>query len=279
MAYRFIVRSKDAFQGVPNNFQVKLPFLLPANSSNVSIKLCSVSIGTYFGVNDTATIAAANTASGLPNQPNLPAASSTPNTYGFDTNSFIDLCITGVPTTRTLDSELCNRSTTYTTSAIIGPQAAVLTMAIPTANKVGLFVSGNSYGSTGDLITIAGLTGYVSSITSTGLVITFGAVQTWGSIPSGTTFSVTPAQPWKTRSDYTLANIPYSRADCERTCRILTDCEPVKVSSCNFGSLNIKLFNDAGLPLKLRKFYSNGTADNADQNIGDWFMELLVTAN
>ena len=48
----------------------------------------------------------------------------------------------------------------------------------------------------------------------------------------------------------------------------------MKISNTNFGALSVKLFNDAGFPLKLRKFYSASTADNADQNIGDWVMEL-----
>ena len=168
----------------------------------------------------------------------------------------------------TLDSETA-APVAYVTSALINSGTASTTMTIPMDNKVGMYI--------GDTLTISGLTGSITAFTATGLTITFGTAQTWGSIPSGTSVLLTPANPLKTRSDRTFALIPYSRGENERTLRLWTTQPWVKVNPNNFGYVQVKLFNDRGFPLRLRKFTSAAAADANDIGLDDWAFELLVT--
>jgi hypothetical protein len=273
--WRYFVRSKDRISGTPNNFVVQLPNPIPDNCNDVWIQVQTIYAGAYPQPADSASVASQNATSGFFNQPTLPAASLLPNNYGYDVGGAVDLCIASNQTVNTLDTESATPMT-YVTSAVINGATAV-TMTIPMANKTGICASGAAPGAAGDSVTIAGLTGTVTSFTATGVIVTFGAAQTWALLAIGTTVAVTPAQPAKSRSDKTLALIPYARGDNERTLRLWYNPPWVKLASTNLSQLNIKLFSDKGFPLKLRKFYAVGVADIPDINIDDWAFEILVT--
>ena len=273
--WRYFIRSKDRSSGTPNNFVVQLSNPIPDNCNDVWVQVQTIYAGAYPQPGDSTSVTAQNSASGFFNQPTLPASGILPNNYGYDVGGAVDLCIASNSTINTLDTETATPIAYVTSGAISASTAA--TMTIPISNKTGICVSGATAGATGDNVTIAGLTGYVSGFTSTGLVITFGSAQTWALIPSGTSIVVTPAQPIKTRSDKTLALIPYARGDNERTLRLWYNPPWVKLSSTNLAQLNIKLFTDKGYPLKLRKFYASTAADISEINIDDWAFEILVT--
>ena len=280
--WRFIVRSKDRISGTPNNFVAQLPSFIPENCDDVYIKLTKIACGAYPSPSDASITF--NTNSGIYNQPNLPATSTILNTYGFDTSGAVDLCLNGVSTMNTIDTETARNSYIYTTSGSIAAQVSASTsITIPVSNKNGIFESGSTGITAGDSITISGITGIVAGFTATGLVITIPS-QTTPLIASGTSFTLNPAQPFKQQGDKTFAIIPYSRGDNERSLRLISDCAWVKLAPTNFGTLNVKLFNDLGFPLKLRKFYGTTTTsggvltDSQDVNIGDWIFEAQVMA-
>ena len=274
--WRYFIRSKDRSSGTPNNFVVQLPNPIPDNCNDVWVQVQTIYAGAYPQPADSTSVAAQNSTSGFFNQPTLPASGILPNNYGYDVGGAVDMCIASNSTVNTLDSESTS-PIAYVTSGAIAAAGPLTTMTIPIANKTGICVSGATPGTPGDSITIAGITGTVTSFTSTGLIITFGTAQTWALIPSGTSLVVTPAQPIKTRSDKTLALIPYARGDNERTLRLWYNPPWVKLSSTNLAQLNIKLFTDKGFPLKLRKFYASTAADIPEINIDDWAFEILVT--
>ena len=88
--------------------------------------------------------------------------------------------------------------------------------------------------------------------------------------------NISPAQPIKTRADKTLLFVPYGRGDYERTLKLWLQPPWIKVNPSNLSYLTVKLFNDKGYPLKLRKFYASTVADINDVNIDDWEFEFLV---
>jgi hypothetical protein len=282
--WRYIIRSKDRLSGTPNNFVVQLPNPIPDNVSDIWVQVQYVAIDSFPNPNDTATVLAQNANSGIFNQGTFSTGNY--NNYGFDTGCGVDVCISGVGTMNTIDSELITASSTYVTSAITSGLTAQTSVTIPISNKAGIFVSGPAYGTgVGDQAKIAGITPtmVVSGYSATGVTFQFlptpgTTTATWSSIASGTPVIITPAQPLKTRQDKTLVFVPYSRGENERSLRLLISPPWTKLSPTNLSTLNIKLFNDKGYPLKLRKFFASATvADINDINIDDWYLEMLVT--
>jgi len=100
--------------------------------------------------------------------------------------------------------------------------------------------------------------------------------QTTSNIVSGTNLLVYPAQPYKTRGDKTLVIVPYNRT---ATLSLPQPTGWVKLSSRNLSNLNVKLFNDKGFPLKLRKLVASASpnaVDYKDIDMDDWTLEFIV---
>ena len=274
--WRYVVRSKDRISGTPNNFVVQLPNPAPDNATEVWVQLQNLFIDAYPAPGDTATVQAQASTSGLFNQPNF-SSTSAYNNYGFDVGGAVDVCITSSSTINTIDTETISASSTYVTSAAI-TSATGTSITVPIDNKSGIYVSGAGYGGTGDTATMAGISGTmtVTGFTATGVTFSI-ASQTWATIPAGTQVVVSPAQPYKSRADKTIALLPYSRGENERTIRLWVSQPWVKLTASDLNQLTVKLFSDKGYALKLRKFYANTAADAKDVNIDDWAFEMLVT--
>ena len=284
--WRYIIRSKDRIAGTPNSFTVQLPNPIPDNTTEVYVQVQSVGIDAYPNPTDSTAVNAQSGTSGNYNQPNFQSTNAY-NNYGFDTGSGIDICLNNVGTMNTLDTESITATNQYVTSAAVSSTSAGTSITIPITNKTGICISGSAYDTnTGDQLTYAGLPQMVATgFTSSGITFQFlptpgttsaGAVV---SIPSGTTLTINPAQPAKTRSDKTLLFVPYGRGDYERTLKLWLQPPWVKLNPSNLSYLTVKLFNDKGYPLKLRKFYASTVADINDVNIDDWEFEFLVTTS
>ena len=277
--WRFIVRSKDRISGTPNNFVAQLPNQIPENCEEVYIRLASIACGTYPSPTDVLTLTTSSyTNGGYAIQPNIPAVSATANPYSFSTASAVDVCM-NFSTLSTLDTDTANNALkSYVTSAAIPANAsAVTTLTIPLANRSGIALSGPTQGTSGDSVTIGSITGIAFNVSQGAIIISF-ASQTTPLFPAGTPVYVTPVQPPKMQSDRTLALVPFSRGDGERLLRLYSDAPWVKISPSNFGQFSVKLFDDLGFPLKLKKLYYGGSPDYFDCNISDWVMELHVLA-
>jgi hypothetical protein len=70
----------------------------------------------------------------------------------------------------------------------------------------------------------------VTTFTATGVVFSMSS-QTTSVIPISTQLFVTPAQPYKTRSDKTLVIVPYARGDGESNLTLSQPEQWVKMSS------------------------------------------------
>jgi hypothetical protein len=273
--WRYFIRSKDRISGTPNNFVVQLPNPIPDSVTEVWVQVQSVSIDAYPNPTDASSVANQNSTSGNFNQPNF-SSTNAYNNYGFDTGCGVDVCLTNVGTLNTIDTETITATNQYVTSAsVTGSTATSITL--PITNKTGICVSGPGYAlATGDQATIAGVgpTMVATGFTAGGVVFQFlptpGTTSTtWTTIASGTAVNVAPAQPTKTRADKTLMFVPYGRGDYERTLKLWLQPPWVKLNPSNLSYLNVKLFNDKGYPLKLKKFYANSAADLVDVNIDD----------
>ena len=270
--WRYIIRSKDRTSGVPNNFSVNLPNAIPDNVSDVWLRVEKVAAHSYPPPTDTTSVQAFSNITGFFNQfsSNVAEVFYGYNRYGFDTGSFVDLCVVDFGTPNTLDTEK-GAAPTYTTSA----QVSALTgtsITLPISNKTGLFV--------GDTATIAGVVGTLTlaTFTATGVVFSMSS-QTTSLIPVSTQLFVNPAQPYKTRADKTLLLLPYSRGNGDSNLNLSQPQQWVKMSARNLGTLTLKLFNDRGFPLKLRKLTASATpsaVDFKDIDIDDWVVELSV---
>ena len=195
--------------------------------------------------------------------------------YGFATNGAVDLCLNLLPI-NTLDSETALAPHIFITSAVINAGTGVTLMTIPCINRTGVFASGVTPSAVGDSLRIGAVSGTVISFGVDTIVIQF-ASQNTPSIPSGTLFQVTSANPVKVLSDRTLSLIPYSRGSGERSLRLYNESPWVRVGSTQFGVLTVKLFDDQGFALKIRKIYASTNAvDLLDCNICDWTMQLDV---
>ena len=259
--WRYFVRSKDRITGSPNNFTVALTNPIPDNVDDFWVQLQTVYCHAYPSPSDATSVKSQSASTGLFNQPGTTTVN-----YGFDTGGAVDMVVNFQPI-NTLDSETAAQVAYTTSGSITG--ASGTTMTIPIDNKVGIYI--------GDTLSLAGFTGTVSAFTATGLTITFGSTQTWTTLASGTSVLLSPASPLKTRSDKTFALIPYSRGENERTLRLWTTQPWVKVNPTNFGYVQVKLFNDRGFPLRLRKFTSAAVGDANDIAVDDWAFELLIT--
>ena len=164
-----------------------------------------------------------------------------------------------------------------TSTAIPANASAVTTITIPLANRSGIALSRPTQGTSGDTITIGSITGIAFNVAQGGIIISISS-QTTPLFPAGTPVYVTPVQPPKMQSDRTLALVPFSRGDGERLLRLYSDAPWVKISPSNFGQFSVKLFDDLGFPLKLKKLYYGASPDYFDTNISDWVMELHVLA-
>ena len=284
--WRYIIRSKDRIAGTPNSFTVQLPNPIPDNTTEVYVQVQSVSIDAYPNPADTTSVTAQNGTSGNYNQPNFSGANAY-NNYGFDTGSGIDICLNNVGTMNTLDTESITATNQYVTSAQISAGIAQTSITVPLSNKTGIYVSGSDYtAKAGDQATIAGVTQTMVATAFTASGVTFQFLPnpgttpaSWSTIPTGTTLNVSPAQPIKSRADKTLLFVPYGRGDYERTLKLWLQPPWIKVNPSNLSYLTVKLFNDKGYPLKLRKFYASVAADINDVNIDDWEFEFLVTTS
>ena len=284
--WRYIIRSKDRIAGTPNSFTVQLPNPIPDNTTEVYVQVQSVGIDAYPNPTDSTAVNAQSGTSGNYNQPNFQSTNAY-NNYGFDTGSGIDICLNNVGTMNTLDTESITATNQYVTSAQISAGIAQTSITIPISNKTGIFVSGSDYtAKAGDQATIAGVTQTMvaTGFTSSGVVFQFlpnpgTTPASWSIIPAGTTLNISPAQPIKTRADKTLLFVPYGRGDYERTLKLWLQPPWIKVNPSNLSYLTVKLFNDKGYPLKLRKFYASTVADINDVNIDDWEFEFLVTTS
>ena len=284
--WRYVCRSKDRIAGTPNSFTVQLPNPIPDNATEVWVQVQSVSIDAYPNPADTTSVGSQSGTSGNYNQPNFQSTNAY-NNYGFDTGSGIDICLNNIGTLNTLDTETITATTQYVTSALVTAGTAQTSITIPIANKTGIFVSGPGYvTNSGDKASIAGVTPTMvaTGFTASGVTFQFlptpgTTTATWSAIPSGTTLNISPAQPIKTRSDKTLLFVPYGRGDYERTLKLWLQPPWVKLNPSNLSYLTVKLFNDKGYPLKLRKFYASTVADINDVNIDDWEFEFLVTTS
>ena len=275
--WRFLLRSRDRIAGTPASFTAQLPNQIPDDCDSVWVRLACVSLGTYPSPSDSITTSTASySLGGSSVQPNIPSASATANPYSLNTNSCVDVCMS-FGTLNTLDSELAKPNNSYTTSASISIGSSITTLSIPVADKSRIFASGATSTSPGDSLTIGGFTGTVIGFGAGTVLIQFGSPQTTPLFASGTPFTVSPAQPFKTLSDKTIALVPFSRGDGERLLRLYTEPPWVKLNSSNFGNFQVKLFDDQGCALKLKKLYATSTqADLLDVNIADWSFELQV---
>ena len=275
--WRFLIRSRDRILGTPASFTAQLPNQIPDDCDSVWVRLASVSVGTYPAPADSITTSSASYSNGGSSvQPNIPSTSATPNPYSLNTNSCVDVCMS-FGTLNTLDSELAKPKNSYVTSASINAGATITSLSVPVADKSRIFASGATPTAPGDLLTIGGFTGTVVGFGAGTVLIQFGSPQTTPLFPSGTPFTVSPAQACKTLSDKTIALVPFSRGDGERLLRLYTDAPWVKLNSNNFGNFQVKLFDDQGCALKLKKLYATATqADLLDVNIADWSFELQV---
>ena len=282
--WRYIIRSKDRISGSPNNFVVQLPNPIPDNATDVWVQVQSLALDSYPNPADSASVQAQNSTSNSFNQPNF-SSTSAYNNYGFDTGCGVDICLGGAGTLNTIDTESITATNQYVTSAAVSSTSAGTSITIPITNKTGICISGSGYvTNTGDQFSYAGLPQMVATAFTTAGV-TFQFLPTPGtttagavvSIPSGTTITLTPAQPCKSRSDKTLLFVPYGRGDYERALRLWLTPPWTKLNPSNLSTLNVKLFNDKGFPLKLKKFYASAVADFSDINVDDWQFEMLVT--
>ena len=269
--WRYIVRSKDRTSGVPNNFSVTMPNAIPDNVSDIWLRVDKIAAHTYPSPTNTV-VPTYSSITGFYNQfsSNVAEVFYGYNRYGFDTGAFVDVCVTDFGTPNTLDTEQ-GAAPTYITSAQVSATTGT-SITLPISNKTGLYV--------GDAATIAGVVGAltVTTFTATGVVFSMSS-QTTSIIPVSTQLFVTPAQPYKTRSDKTLVLIPYSRGTGESNLTLSQPQQWVKMSSRNLANLTVKLFNDRGFPLKLRKLTASATpnaADFKDIDIDDWVLELSV---
>ena len=275
--YTMIVRSKDKTTGTNSNFQVQFPFPTTMfQGKHVDMTLTNVLMGAFPQINDTLANFAVNTNSGLANQPDFPSSNGVDNSFVFNTFGGVDICLGTFATSSILDTETANNTGSYTTSIIINANGvATTTLNVACYNKTGIFSSGTTPASQGDLVSIAGINGYVSGFTSNGFSMTI-ASQTTTSIPSGTVFTVQPKQPYKTRSDTTIALLPYSRTNQQKCIQINTAQPTLKFYSPVFSFLNVKIFDDLGFPLKLRKLFCAAQGDQLDYNLGHWSMTLAL---
>ena len=275
--WRFMVRSKDRLFGTPASFTSQLPNQIPDDCDSVWVRLACVSLGTYPSPSDAITTSSASySLGGSSVQPNIPTASATANPYSLNTNSCVDVCMS-FGTLNTLDSELAKPNNSYITSASINAGSTITSLSVPVADKSRIFASGATSTAPGDLLTIGGFTGTVVGFGAGTVLIQFGSAQTTPFFAAGTAFVVTPAQACKTLSDKTIALVPFSRGDGERLLRLYTEPAWVKLNSTNFGNFQVKLFDDQGSALKLKKLYATSTqADLLDVNISDWSFELQV---
>ena len=270
--WRYIIRSKDRTSGVPNNVSVNLPNPIPDHVSEVGLRVEKVAAHSYPPPTDTTSVQAFSTITGFFNQfsSNVAEVFYGFNRYGFDTGAFVDLCVADFGTPNTLDTEK-GAAPTYITSAQVSPLTGT-SITLPISNKTGLFV--------GDTATIAGVVGTLTltTFTATGVVFSISS-QTTSLIPVGTQLFVNPAQPYKTRADKTLVLVPYSRGNGDSNLNLSQPQQWVKMSSRNLANLTVKLFNDRGFPLKLRKLTASATPntiDYKDIDIDDWAVELSV---
>jgi hypothetical protein len=256
---------------VPNNFSVTLPNAIPDNVSDIWLRVDKVAAHTYPPPTNTV-VPTYSTITGFYNQfsSNVAEVFYGYNRYGFDTGAFVDVCVTEFGTPNTLDTET-GAAPTYITSAQVSATTGT-SITLPISNKTGLYV--------GDAAIIAGVVGAltVTTFTATGVVFSMSS-QTTSIIPVSTQLFVTPAQPYKTRGDKTLVLLPYSRGTGESNLTLSVPEQWVKMSSRNLADLTVKLFNDRGFPLKLRKLTASATpnaADFKDIDIDDWVLELSV---
>ena len=268
--WRFLIRSKDRISGTPNNFRVQLPSQITEDCSEVYVRLSSICCGAFPLESDTVTTTYSN--GGFSNQFDLLTNS---NPYGFATNGAVDLCLNLLPI-NTLDSETALAPHIFIASAVINAGTGVTLMTIPCINRMGVFASGVTPSAVGDSLRIGTVSGTVISFGIDTIVIQF-ASQNTPSIPTGTLFQVTSANPVKLLSDRTLSLIPYSRGSGERSLRLYNESPWVRVGSTQFGVLTVKPFDDHGFALKIRKIYASTNAvDMLDCNICDWTMQLDV---
>ena len=270
--WRYIIRSKDRTSGVPNNFSVNFSNPIPDNVNDVWIRVEKVAAHSYPAPTDTTSVQAFSTITGFFNQfsSNVAEVFYGYNRYGFDTGAFVDLCVADFGTPNTLDTEK-GAAPTYITSVEVSETTGT-SLTLPVSNKTGLSV--------GDTATIAGVVGTLTltTFTATGVVFSMSS-QTTSVIPISTQLFVKPAQPYKTRGDKTLVLIPYSRGTGESNLNLSQPQQWVKMSSKNLANLTVKLFNDRGFPLKLRKLTASATPnaiDFKDVDIDDWVVELSV---
>jgi hypothetical protein len=270
--WRYIVRSKDRTSGVPNNFAVTLPNAIPDNVSDIWLRVDKVTAHTYPPPTNSNVVAVYSNVTGFYNQfsSNVAEVFYGFNRYGFDTGAFVDVCVADFGTPNTMDTET-GASPTYITSAEVASVTAT-SLTLPISNKTGLYV--------GDTAAIAGVTGTltVTTFTKTGVVFSIDN-QTTSVIPISTQLFVTPAQPYKTRGDKTLVLVPYSRGTGESNLTLYVPEQWVKMSSRNLANLTVKLFNDRGFPLKLRKLTASATPnaiDFKDIDIDEWVLEFSV---
>jgi hypothetical protein len=248
------------------------PLPLLDNVSDVWLRVDKIAAHTYPPPTDTTSVQACSIITGFFNQfsSNVAEVFYGYNRYGFDTGAFVDVCVSDFGTPNTLDTET-GAAPSYVTSAQVSASTGT-SITIPISNKSGLFV--------GDTATIAGVVGAltVTTFTATGVVFSMSS-QTTSVIPISTQLFVTPAQPYKTRSDKTLVLVPYSRGNGESNLFLTQPQTWVKMSSKNLANLTVKLFNDRGFPLKLRKLTASATPnaiDYKDIDIDDWVLEFSV---
>jgi len=269
--WRYIVRSRDKTSGIPNNFFVNLPNSIQDTVGDLWVKIVNVSAHSFPPPSDTTSVQTMASKTGFYNQPSAPSQETwyDTNRYGFDTGAFVDVCLgDGVGTPYTLDTE-SGINPVYTLAANTAALTSSTTITHLLNNKTGLFV--------GDTATIAGVTGTMTCTTFTAGGATFSmSSQTTSNIVSGTNLLVYPAQPYKTRGDKTLVIVPYNRT---ATLSLPQPTGWVKLSSRNLSNLNVKLFNDKGFPLKLRKLVASASpnaVDYKDIDMDDWTLEFIV---
>ena len=314
--WRYIIRSKDRISGVPNNFTCSLPNPIPDTCDKVWVKLQTICLGSFPNSGDPVALEGLeetqffNSITGLYNTPDSEAQA-----MGFDTGSYVDLCIEG-STIDTLDTYKLPGNYTGVSAPALGanPTTVNLTM----NPKYGICVSstelyaltddaGNNYYN--DVITGNPLYLNPYQLTASGytfaLVYSNGATPPLGNLPNGfpavtngVLVNYSRSQPAKTRGDSTLELLPYNRDKYDKVVAP-EETSWVRINSTNLSQLTLKLFNDRGYPLKVRKLFPTGgvlleadpklspprdgfgapfSTDMDDFDIDDWACVLLVCA-